>query len=58
MEPVSEALRRREPASRVSADLGEVSDACCRARTRPVADVARLVSLTAFAGARLNPTPS
>ena len=47
--------RRCGPANRVSAELGELVDACCRVWNRPTADTARLVSLTDFAWARPNP---
>ena len=58
MELLWEDLRRRDLANRVFADLGEVSDACCRAWTKLVAATARLVPLTDFAWARPNPTTS
>jgi transposase len=58
MEPVWQDLRRRDLANRVFAGLAEVVDACCQAWNRLVADGQRLVSLTDFAWARLNPTTS
>jgi transposase len=58
MELVWQDLRRRDLANRVFDDLGRVIDACCQAWTKLVADTARLISLTDFAWARLNPETS
>ncbi len=58
MELVWQDLRRRDLANRVFADLKAVVEACCRAWTALVADTARLISLTDFAWARLNPESS